>query len=61
MNASQTPARTVGLVRTHLEASYAPAELDIPGLPVKQTSMIVFLVSVDNGASVLNYFEFLLL
>lgn len=45
MNASPTLARTEELAPTHLEASCALAELDILGLPVKQTSMTVLLVS----------------
>lgn len=44
MNASPTPARTVGPALTLLEALSAPAELDIVGRPVKQTSMTVLLI-----------------
>lgn len=54
MNASQTPARTVGLALTHPEASCAPAERGIQGSPVKQTSMTVLRVS---GHIKLTYFK----
>lgn len=45
MNASPTPARTVGPALTLLEALCAPADLDIVGQPVKQTLMTVLQVS----------------
>lgn len=44
MNASPTPARTVGPALTLLEALCVPAELDIVGRLVKQTSMTVLLI-----------------
>lgn len=45
MSAFQTPAKTVGPALTRSEVSYALAEQDLLDSLVKQTSMIVFLVS----------------